>query len=174
MHTGKELGDAIRAAMELKGVKQAEVGTAFRVAQSSVSEWLKFGRVHKKHLTKLFDYFADVVGPEHWGLPATWGQQKASDELLPLAGDEIDMISAYRLLDAADKVEFYSHLRQVVLNKHGPTLRIMERMNLTTRANDVSVTDALGAVPKEKMRPSAEHHEEKPEPAKQKRKVISK
>lgn len=173
MHTGKDLGNAIRAAMELKNVKQGAVGKAFGVAQSSVSEWLKFGRVHKKHLTKLFDYFSDVVGPEHWGLPATWGQN-SSDELLPLSGDEIDMISAYRLLDAADKAEFYSHLGQVVLSKHGPTLRIMERMKLTTRANDANVTDALGKVPKEKVRPSAEHHEDRPKSVKTKRKVISK
>lgn len=156
MHTGKRLGDAIRAAMELKGVKQQAVADAFGVKQSSVSEWLSYGRLHKKHLTRLLDYFSDVVGPEHWGLPKTWGQQH--EELLPLAVDEIDMISAYRLLSPEDKAEFYATIGQVVLTKHGPTLRIMERMKLTTRANDASVTRALGGVPK--TRPRAVHHDD--------------
>lgn len=173
MHTGKQLGDAIRAAMELKGVKQQAVAEAFGVKQSSVSEWLSFGRLHKKHLTRLVDYFSDVVGPEHWGLPKTWGRHQSSEELLPLAADEIDMISAYRLLDAEDKAEFYAHLGQTVLNKHGPTLRIMERMKLTTRANDASVVKALGGVPK--TRPSAVHHDDAALPtAKRVRKVHAK
>jgi hypothetical protein len=79
-------------------------------------------------------------------------QAPNSDEILPLAADEIDMVSAYRLLDAADKTEFYAHLRQMVISKHGPTLRMMERMKLTTRADDASVEQALANVPKSPAR----------------------
>jgi transcriptional regulator with XRE-family HTH domain len=73
MLTGKDLGAAIREAMTKKGVVQSDVAEAFGIKQPSVSEWLKFGRVSKKHINHLVHYFSDVVGPEHWGLPASWG-----------------------------------------------------------------------------------------------------
>lgn len=59
--------------MRLKGVTQAEVAAAFGVKQPSVSEWIKFGRIGKKHITRLVQYFSVQVGPEHWGLPPSWG-----------------------------------------------------------------------------------------------------
>jgi transcriptional regulator with XRE-family HTH domain len=68
MLNGSELGDAIRLAMEMKGVKQRDVAEEFGISQPSVSEWLKFGRVDKRHINHLVAYFADVVSPEHWGL----------------------------------------------------------------------------------------------------------
>lgn len=72
MLTGEQLGKALAAAITLKGVPQREVAEAFGVQQSSVSEWTTFGRISKRHLTLLVTYFADVVKPEHWGLPAHW------------------------------------------------------------------------------------------------------
>lgn len=72
MHTGVQLGQALKTAMGLKKATQADVAKEFGITQPSVSEWLKFGRIGKQHITKLVAYFSDVVGPEHWGLPATW------------------------------------------------------------------------------------------------------
>jgi transcriptional regulator with XRE-family HTH domain len=68
MLKGKELGDAIRAALKLKGVTQNDVAEEFGIKQPSVSEWLRFGRVDKGHVNHLVTYFSDVVGPAHWGL----------------------------------------------------------------------------------------------------------
>ncbi|MGL5470041.1 MAG: LexA family transcriptional regulator [Shewanella sp.] len=65
-----ELAKALRKAIELKGVPDAEVARAFGVKPPSVSDWKAHGRVHKKHIPKLLSYFRDVVGPEHWGLEA--------------------------------------------------------------------------------------------------------
>lgn len=86
MLSGKELGEAVAQAIERKGVSQQQVADEFEVRQSSVSEWTKYGRVAKKHIPHLVRYFADVAGPEHWGLPASW-------ELSPIANE------AGRMLD---------------------------------------------------------------------------
>ncbi len=72
MFTGPRLGAALREAMRLKGVTQQSVAQAFDIKQPSVADWLKHGRVSKKHIPKLVAYFSDAVGPQHWGLPATW------------------------------------------------------------------------------------------------------
>jgi transcriptional regulator with XRE-family HTH domain len=72
MYTGEKLGSALREAMRLKGVTQAEVADAFGVTQPSVSEWLRYGRIGKRHITRLVEWFSDKVGPEHWGMPASW------------------------------------------------------------------------------------------------------
>jgi len=68
MLTGEQLGQAIRAAIKKKGVSQKAVATAFGVKPPSVQDWLNRGVIGKDKLPKLWDYFADVVGPEHWGL----------------------------------------------------------------------------------------------------------
>ncbi len=73
MLQGQALGAALKEAMARKGVTQAQVAAEFGIAQSSVSEWIKFGRVAKKHLTHLVDFFGTHVPPQHWGLPPTWG-----------------------------------------------------------------------------------------------------
>ncbi len=71
MLSGPELGNALRIAIKLKGKTQTEVGDAFGVRQSSVAGWLRTGRIDKAHVSALLAYFSDVVGPEHWGLPAS-------------------------------------------------------------------------------------------------------
>lgn len=72
MLSGPALGAALRSAIGLKKVTQSQVAEEFGVKQSSVAEWLRFGRIHKRHLPKLVAYFSDVVGPSHWGLPPAW------------------------------------------------------------------------------------------------------
>src|SRR5690606_13256648 len=70
MLTGPELGAAIEEAMRLKGVSRSETARHFGIRPESTYDWTKYGRVAKKHLPNLFAYFADVVGPEHWGMPS--------------------------------------------------------------------------------------------------------
>lgn len=75
MLTGKALGKAIATAIDRKiaaGVikSKTDVANDFGVRPSSVHGWIKTGAISKDKLQKLWDYFADVAGPEHWGLSA--------------------------------------------------------------------------------------------------------
>ena len=68
MYTGVELGAAIATAIEKKGVKKAEVAREFGIKQPSLSDWIKTGRIGKHHISKLIEYFSDVVPPSHFGI----------------------------------------------------------------------------------------------------------
>ncbi len=68
MLTGPNLGAALKSAMRLKKVTQEDVAREFGIKQPSVSEWTRFGRIGKEHVSHLVHYFSDVVGPDHWGL----------------------------------------------------------------------------------------------------------
>lgn len=87
MLTGLELGGAIAEAIRLKGVSKAAVARHFNIKGPSIYDWIKYGRVDKKHLTGLFDYFADVVGPEHWGVEGSGfiAQEAATDASDPVS-----------------------------------------------------------------------------------------
>jgi hypothetical protein len=75
---GKELAGAIRAAIDKKRERPATakygptaLGKALGMAQPSASELITTGRLAKSKIWMLVDEFADVVGPDHWGLPMT-------------------------------------------------------------------------------------------------------
>jgi len=57
MLTGKALGAAIDKAMAVKGVTKAEVAAHFGIKPPSVYDWVNHGRISKKHLPELFNYF---------------------------------------------------------------------------------------------------------------------
>lgn len=100
MLSGEELGAALKAAMKLKGVGATEVAQAFGVTQPSVSGWVKDGRIHKKHIPTLIDYFADKVGPDHWGLP--------------FSRDEYDLVRLYRELPLSARKAVIAAMRKAV------------------------------------------------------------
>ncbi len=68
MLTGPELGAAIEAARIAKGVSKKQIADDFLVKPPSIQGWVKTGRIDKSKLMDVINYFADVVGPEHWGL----------------------------------------------------------------------------------------------------------
>lgn len=68
MLTGPQLGAAIEAARIAKGVSKKQLADDFQVKPPSVQGWVKNGRIDKSKLMDVIAYFADVVGPEHWGL----------------------------------------------------------------------------------------------------------
>ncbi len=68
MLTGEKLGEALAAAIKMKGVSKADVARHFGVKPPSVQGWIKHGRISKSHIEKLLTYFSDVVGPEYWGI----------------------------------------------------------------------------------------------------------
>lgn len=74
MLTGEKLGQAIEAAIKLKGVSKKEVASFFSVQPPSIQDWVKRGTIGKEKLPKLWAYFADVVPASHWGLDALPGK----------------------------------------------------------------------------------------------------
>jgi len=75
MLNGKELGAAIKAAIDMKiasgaVASQAAIARHFNVKPPSIHDWIKKGSIAKDKLPELWRYFSDVVGPEHWGLKA--------------------------------------------------------------------------------------------------------
>jgi hypothetical protein len=73
MLSGKELGHAIELAINKKissgAIKtKAEVARHFKIKPPSIHDWIKKGSISKDKLPELWNYFSDVVGPEHWGL----------------------------------------------------------------------------------------------------------
>lgn len=71
--------------MKLKGnMSQTDLASEFGIRQPSVSEWIKYGRISKTHIPKLIEFFAEVVGPDHWGLP--------------ISKEEFDLLRAFRTL----------------------------------------------------------------------------
>ncbi|MBA6058956.1 MULTISPECIES: S24 family peptidase [Pseudomonas] len=80
MLTGPELGAAIEAARIAKGVSKKQLADDFQVKPPSVQGWVKNGRIDKSKLMDVIAYFADVVGPEHWGLRPGFTYESLSSE----------------------------------------------------------------------------------------------
>lgn len=70
MLTGPQLGAAIEAARKRKGITKVALAAHFGVKPPSIQDWVKHGTIDKGKLVELWRFFSDVVGPEHWGLPA--------------------------------------------------------------------------------------------------------
>ena len=81
----EELGKAIEAARIKKGVSKAELARVFQVKPPSVQGWIKTGSISKPMLWQLIEYFSDVVGPEHWGLPQAANMPRGSKVTEPSA-----------------------------------------------------------------------------------------
>ncbi|EIX9596861.1 MULTISPECIES: DNA-binding transcriptional repressor RacR [Klebsiella pneumoniae complex] len=73
MLSGKDLGRAIEQAIDKKIAKgsaksKAEIARHFKIKPPSIHDWINKGSISKEKLPELWNYFSDVVGPEHWGL----------------------------------------------------------------------------------------------------------
>lgn len=87
MLTGPDLGAAIEAARIAKGVSKKRLADDFQVKPPSVQGWVKNGRIDKSKLMDVIAYFADVVGPEHWGLRPGFSYGNIPDELAESVDD---------------------------------------------------------------------------------------
>lgn len=112
MLSGPELATAFAEAMRRKkekGVTQQQVADAFGVRQASVSEWGKTGRIAKKHLNLLVEYFSDVVGAEHWGLHEAiqdaLARQRHPEMHPTLSPVEADLLASFRQLPDLEQQE---------------------------------------------------------------------
>lgn len=80
---GQDLGNALRAAMQMKGVGPTEVARAFGVKTPSVTSWQNTGRIHKRHMQRLVEYFADVVPASFWGLGGQFVRGSENENVTP-------------------------------------------------------------------------------------------
>jgi transcriptional regulator with XRE-family HTH domain len=88
MLQGTELGLAIKAAIEKKGISQRALAKAMGVKPPSVTEWCQKGTISKGKLENLWRFFEDVVGPDHWGLEVSYptvNEQASGYQLSDLA-----------------------------------------------------------------------------------------
>jgi hypothetical protein len=100
MLSGKDLGRAIEQAINKKKASgaiksKADVAHHFKIKAPSIYDWIKKGSISKEKLPELWNYFSDVVGPEHWGLHEfplkNIGIQKLSDP------QDNDIVETYHL-----------------------------------------------------------------------------
>ncbi|MFK0090670.1 S24 family peptidase [Pseudomonas sp. NPDC090755] len=132
MLTGPELGAAIEAARIAKGVSKKKIADDFQVKPPSIQGWVKTGRIDKSKLMDVIAYFADVVGPEHWGLRPGFTYESLPDEYSEPSADESVATSA------ADMV-------RVMLAKQGKGLsenaraRLMAAAEATDGGNVIAV-----------------------------------
>lgn len=80
MLTGPELGAAIEAARIAKGVSKKKLADDFHVKPPSIQGWVKNGRIDKSKLMDVIAYFAEDVGPEHWGLRPGFVYERSQDD----------------------------------------------------------------------------------------------
>ncbi len=80
MLTGADLGAAIDSARKKKGLTKKALAEAFGVKPPSVQDWVNRGTIEKEKLPLLWQFFSDVVGPEHWGLSGRWTHPQHSNE----------------------------------------------------------------------------------------------
>lgn len=152
MLSGPDLGAALTAAMKKKGVGPTAVAEAFGVKPPSVTAWQQTGRIHKKHITLLLNYFADVVGPDHWGLEqgtqpvSNFGQNVAPSAIGSRAIPLISYVQAGCMTEAVDSyamgegVEFL--LTDLDLSSNAFALRIKgDSMLPDFREGDVVIID---------------------------------
>lgn len=92
MLKGKELGDAIASAIQMKidsgaAKSKAEIARHFMMKPPSLVDWVKKGSVAKDKLPELWRYFSDVAGPTHWGMTdSEWPSGLANKRVANHAG----------------------------------------------------------------------------------------
>lgn len=84
MLKGKELGEAIKIAIERKIASgsvdsKAEIARHFGIRPPSLYDWINKGSISKDKLPELWRYFSDVVDMEHWGM--TGSEASRADEI---------------------------------------------------------------------------------------------
>lgn len=139
MHSGTELGAALKEAMTRKGVTQKQVADHFKIYQPSVSNWIKTGRIHKDHIAELLEYFSDVVGPEHWGL----APHAAPGVAAVPAGAKLSV--GQGLLQAARTIEAMPDRKKQFIAETASALLLAEPAKRTELADEIDTM--TGGVP---------------------------
>lgn len=92
--SSKELGEKLRGAMEAKGTRPPELAELCGVRVPSVYDWMEHGRIAKKHLPKLAEFFGTSLG--------FWLGEEDEEDLNPL---ERQLLTMHRALPEEMKDE---------------------------------------------------------------------
>ncbi len=88
----KHIGSRLQEAITEKGVSQADVAREFGVTPPTVSQdWIKHGRIAKKHLPKLVEYFGHSYD---WWL-GTGGRHEDTKKHRKLSSEHATLIEGY-------------------------------------------------------------------------------
>lgn len=152
MLSGTKLGEALTAAMKLKGVGPTEVGKHFGIKAPSVKDWEKKGCIHKRHLGRLVAYFSDVVPPSHWGveqlemqtLASSWAPTDsnfahlASDRDAAYEGSSLTFNVPDSTSSVSAPVVAWAELEAVLMkpNREWPGEAFIQSVALTPRTSD--------------------------------------
>jgi hypothetical protein len=139
MLTGKELGVAIREAVDLKKVRLADVARHFHVSPPSVQDWINKGTIHKRRLPELWLYFSDVVGPEHWGLSSFPDARVPGQVFDELTDDERQLLENFRILTDPEQQQFASEIARRAELLRSYLERQMTRLTPRRHTSDVMV-----------------------------------
>lgn len=135
----------IRVAKTELGLNQTQLAQALGVSGETLRKW-RTGEIAPNRAR------ARMVA-EQFGRSVAWvmhgDEPHDNDPVLPLQVHlhEPELISGYRLLDEKDRADVLAHVRELVMLKHGPTFRALERLNLLQRADDEKVARALPSAP---------------------------
>lgn len=135
----------IRVAHDELQMNQSQLATAIGVSAETLRKW-KTGEIapNRTRARKIADLFGRSVS---WVMHGDAADE--NDSILPLRvhWHEPELIAGYRLLDERDRTDLLAHVRELVMLKHGPTFRALERLNLLRRADDEKVAAHLPAAP---------------------------
>jgi hypothetical protein len=120
MLTGPELGAAIAKAIELKKCSKAAFARAMGVQPPSVTDWINYGRLDKKHLDALVAYFSDVAGLDFWGLDfgsQPMRQQHGLGNDVKLSSQASEVVDLIYALDGAGErsQKIFTHISGLLL-----------------------------------------------------------
>jgi transcriptional regulator with XRE-family HTH domain len=109
----QHLGHKLKYAIEKKGVSQAEVARVFGVKAPTVSsDWIKFGRIGKKHYPMLVEYFER---PYEWWFGqsnklvfySAHGPAPTMDEL---SSGEAKLLAVWRRLTDRQQADYFEKI----------------------------------------------------------------
>ena len=151
MLTGKELGAAIKSAIDKKKVRQTELARHFGVKPPSIQDWINKGTISKDKLPDLWAYFSDVVGPEHWGLSAfPQGSHQMETKVAAerqISESQWQLLQDFEMLPDDEKQALRSTLRGQADRVRKIVAEYLGRQGVTGTASDARVAESFGAAP---------------------------
>lgn len=133
MYSGEKLGNAIKEAIKLKGIKQAELADFLGVRAPAVSGWIKTGKISRENAQKLIEYFSDVVEPSHFGIESLIFNQQNQNHGLGTQNNVIGTQNNF--------LSNPSNLKQTIMPDNSFAPHIPQGSKLSYNTNDSVITN---------------------------------
>ena len=114
MLTSQDLAQKLKEQMERKGTKPPELAALCEVRVPSVYDWINYGRIAKKHLPRLAEFFGTPLG--YW-LGTDAADPSDDEELLnPL---ERQLLALYRSMSESAKARLLQDANHLHNDENG-------------------------------------------------------